>query len=100
MNYPQTAGYKASGPSQEAAENTPAETLRDEVMEALRRHGPMTSDEIANKIDRSILAVRPRCSELYRLGKVTDTGMRRKNESGHTATVWKENSKLEQQSLL
>jgi hypothetical protein len=35
------------------------------------------------------LSVRPRISELNRTGKIKQTGARRKNESGMTATVWR-----------
>jgi DNA-binding Lrp family transcriptional regulator len=47
-----------------------------------------TADEIAKDLNLSVLSVRPRVSELKRLGKIKQTGARRKNESGMTATVW------------
>jgi len=48
-----------------------------------------TADEIANDLNLSVLSVRPRVSELKRTGKIKQTGARRKNESGMTATVWR-----------
>jgi len=47
-----------------------------------------TADEIAKDLNLSVLSVRPRVSELNRLGDIEQTGARRKNESGMTATVW------------
>jgi predicted ArsR family transcriptional regulator len=51
--------------------------------------GGATADEIAKDLNLSILSVRPRVSELHRSGEIEQTGGRRKNESGMTATVWR-----------
>lgn len=77
------------GASQEAAEamEIVAIILRDEVVIALQGR-TLTSDEIAAAISQSPLAVRPRLSELFRLGIVVKTHERRRNISGKTATVW------------
>ena len=48
----------------------------------------LTADEIAHKLNRSILSVRPRVSELRRQGEIRQSGARGKNESGLTASVW------------
>jgi hypothetical protein len=53
-----------------------------------------TADEIAKDLNFSVLSVRPRVSELNRTGKIKQTGARRKNESGMTATVWRVASQL------
>ncbi|MCH8882314.1 MAG: alpha-hydroxy-acid oxidizing protein [SAR324 cluster bacterium] len=42
-----------------------------------------------NRLAFDKLAIRPRISELSRLGKITDTGRRRRNTSGKSAIVWK-----------
>jgi hypothetical protein len=49
----------------------------------------MTADEIAAQLGCSILSVRPRVSELNVGGEIEQTGARRKNASGMTATVWR-----------
>jgi len=49
----------------------------------------LTADEIAKDLNLSVLSVCPRVSELKRLGEIQQTGARRKNESGTTATVWR-----------
>ena len=87
--YPARPGSKVSGPSRDAAESvTDAATLRDQALAALRRQ-PMTADEIAAVLHRSVLAIRPRISELVRLGSVEATAQRRPNASGRPATVWR-----------
>ena len=60
--YPHSPGYKVGGTSRRAAE--------------------------AIKPDKSVLSIRPRVSELHRLGLVHETGERRRNESGHRAAVY------------
>jgi predicted ArsR family transcriptional regulator len=53
------------------------------------RTTPSTADEVAAALEISVLHARPRISELRALGKVQDSGERRKNDSGHKAIVWK-----------
>lgn len=83
-------GFKVSGPSQEAAEKVSARVnyLQGKCLEALRAHGPMTADEIAEKVGETILSIRPRCTELQANGRIQDSGVRRRNVSGRRATVW------------
>jgi len=92
MNYPSNPGYKAAGPSQEAARQIAghAKTLRADVWRVILEHpAGITADEIAAKLGKSILSVRPRVSELHRLEMIEPTGGRGRNESGMTATVWR-----------
>ena len=49
----------------------------------------LTADEIAARLDESVLAVRPRVSELFHAGLIAKTGERRPNASGLAAHVWK-----------
>jgi DNA-binding IclR family transcriptional regulator len=49
----------------------------------------LTADEIAAKLGESVLAVRPRVSELFHAGLIEKTGERRPNASGLNAHVWK-----------
>ena len=90
--YPHTPGYKnkdKAGPSRKAALSIKpyAINLREKCFRALCQI-PMTADETAQVVEKSILSVRPRIAELVKLGKIADTGKRRANQSGKDATVW------------
>ena len=66
------------------------ERLRVLVLQILAATPPgLTADEIAAKLGESVLAVRPRVSELFRAGLIEKTGDRRPNASGLNAHVWK-----------
>jgi predicted ArsR family transcriptional regulator len=69
------------------------ERLRRMVLEILNAEPDgLTADEIAAKLDASVLAVRPRVSELFHAGRIEKTGERRLNQSGLAAHVWKKRS--------
>ena len=90
--YPDAPGFKVAGPSKLAAEKVaPASAkLRSAVLEEFKRHpAGLTADEIATLLNRSVLSVRPRVSELNRLGMIEQTKIRRRNGSGMSATVWR-----------
>lgn len=89
--YPQHPGAKVAGTSQAAAEAMAehAPTLRERCLELLHGHTDLTTDEAADLLNVSVLAVRPRFSELRRMGKIVQTGERRTNASGLTANVWR-----------
>jgi hypothetical protein len=94
-HYPSQPGWKAEGTSQEAAsamEKT-AGNLRDLVLAALEAAGPtgLTADDVAAKLNKSVLAIRPRLTELgpKHFDKIERTGERRKNQSGLKASVWR-----------
>jgi predicted ArsR family transcriptional regulator len=90
--YPDAPGFKVSGPSEQAAEamGGTANKMRAAVFAQIAQHtGGATADEIAKDLNLSVLSVRPRVSELNRNGAIEQTGARRKNESGMTATVWR-----------
>lgn len=65
--------------------------LRSIVLDAFRAAGPagLTADEAAERLDLSVLAVRPRVSELGKAGALVDTRTRRANHSGRKAIVWR-----------
>ena len=82
----------APGPSEIAAVTIAptAAKLRALVLAEFHRSGTgLTADEIAKTLNLSVLSVRPRVSELRRNGEIEQTGGRRKNDSGMTATVWR-----------
>jgi hypothetical protein len=62
--------------------------LQAAVLEAVQRFGPLTADEIAATVGETVLAIRPRVTELGNAGLLVDTGDRRTNVSGRPATVW------------
>jgi hypothetical protein len=91
--YPGAPGFKAFGPSEEAVTRIAptAAAMRATVLQVYPNTYPqgLTADEVATALNLSVLSVRPRVSELRRAGSLTDTGSRRKNQSGMTATVWR-----------
>lgn len=90
--YPETPGYQPSETSYRAAKAIESETsaLRFQCLAVLRT-SPKTADEVATALNRNVLAVRPRIAELLKQGRISDTGERRRNESGLSAKVWKAN---------
>ena len=90
--YPDAPGFKVSGPSEDAAKSArpSAAKLRASVLAKIAEcSNGATADEIAEQLNLSILSVRPRVSELNRNGEIEQTGARRRNASGMTATVWR-----------
>lgn len=90
MSYPSTPGSKTTGPSADSARKVAgvADILRLKVMALLKREH-LTADEVAEQLGETVLSIRPRVSELKRMGMVIATGARRFNASGHSATVWR-----------
>jgi hypothetical protein len=90
--YPDAPGFKAPGPSEEAAKaiTGKANRMRAAVLSKIAQcPAGATADEIAHELGLSVLSIRPRVSELNRSGEIRQTGARRKNESGMAATVWR-----------
>ena len=91
MAYPNAPGHRGRPTSRAAAEAIqPASALlRDRCLRELEASMGLTADEVAGRLGLSILSVRPRCAELARLGKIRDSGERRRNGvSGKRAIVW------------
>ena len=88
--YPTRPGYKEPTTSKAAAEaiSGRAATLRDRVF-AVICASPVTADEVAERLGETVLAIRPRLSELRKDGRIEPSGERRKNASGISAHVWK-----------
>lgn len=100
--YPERPGFKAAGTSAVAAAGMEgrAQVLRDAVVDLLKSSGPLTTDEAAERLGESVLAVRPRFSELRVAGVIVPTGERRRNASGMSANVWRVSTELKQADLL
>lgn len=88
--YHNAPGFKTGGPSAAAAfaVKEDAKTLRGKCLELLKMRGDLTADEAATMLDKSVLAIRPRFTEMLKMGLIFDSGLRRKNSSGIRATVW------------
>ena len=90
FTYPCAPGAQDRDTSQAAAESVAPEAhqLRAKALAVLERSNGLTADEVAGRLGLSILSIRPRLTELSRLGKVRDSGLRRRNASGRNAIVW------------
>jgi predicted ArsR family transcriptional regulator len=90
--YPGSPGYKDRDTSRLAARAVAsrATALRDQCLLRIRRNGSdgLTADEAAVQLGESPFSIRPRFTELLRDGKIRDSGLRRRNESGRSAKVW------------
>jgi hypothetical protein len=93
MAYPDSPGWKAEGPSHDAAKavTSHAKTLRDRVHGFLQEQHPSaySADQIAARLGETILSVRPRVSELHKAQLIEAAPGRSKNQSGMTANRWR-----------
>ena len=88
--YPAQPGAQDRDTSRAAAAEaaSTAPILRARALEVLERSNGLTADQVAARLGLSILSIRPRITELSRLGKIRDCGERRLNASGKKAIVW------------
>lgn len=70
--------------------------LRLAVYEALLKHGPCTTRELATAMERDLLTVRPRVTELLELGLVALVGDERTHEGTYRALTWSEAAALQE----
>jgi hypothetical protein len=91
--YPFSPGFKEDSTSLENAERLEesgrAATLRALVWQFFEAGVEDTADGIADRMGESILAIRPRVSELHKLGRIEQTGRRDKSATGSTSHVWR-----------
>lgn len=89
--YPDAPGYKEPTTSRDAAKAVrPRVSALAQRILNLVRYQPMTPDEAALALEQSLLTIRPRFSELNKLGLIEKTGARRPNASGLMAHVWRQ----------
>tara|TARA_R110000824_G_scaffold292171_1_gene480569 strand:+ start:3330 stop:3638 length:309 start_codon:yes stop_codon:yes gene_type:complete len=95
FNYPYSPSKGKTDTSEQAADAliTP-DTWRARVFDTFKKAAAgLTADEVAiilnkNK-DLGILTIRPRVTELVKQDMIEDSGIRRKNNSGRNAIVWR-----------
>lgn len=90
--YPDGPGWKDTEISKRNAEDMARQsrvwTLRRRVRLLFKDGGFIgTPDECATQLNESFLAIRPRCSELYKMGLLERTGVRRLAAGGRSAAV-------------
>lgn len=89
--YPHSPGWKKRETSAEAAAAVAprASALRARCLaEVAAAPRGLTGNELAERLGWDICSVRPRLTELDRLGKIRNSGERRKTPSGCSAIVW------------
>lgn len=87
--YPYQPGFRFTDTSREAATKAKKPAIIDrEVCLMLLAKARMTADEVAEVMNKSVLSIRPRITELKKQGLIVDTGERRKNRSGVRAAVF------------
>ena len=89
--YPVSPGSKEKGgTSEDAAAGVEGKTarLRRQCL-ARVREVPSTADEVAEHLGEEIWTIRPRLSELGKMGLIVKSGDRRRNRSGADAWVWR-----------
>lgn len=89
--YPESPGFKKAGTSEAAARSVAgrAPGLRERALKAVKAAGAagLTADECAAALGATVLAVRPRFTELLEKGMIRETQRLRRNESGRMARV-------------
>jgi hypothetical protein len=71
-----------------AARTVSVSDLESKVLETLRRFGGMTTHELAEYLDLSLVSISPRMAPLRSKRFVVDSGERRKGPSGVRSIVW------------
>ena len=92
---PDGVGYRNTDTSHAAAlEIEPkAATIRKKIIEHMRTiNAPISPDDTADALGLSVLAVRPRFSELRESGRILDSDQRGTNRSGRSCILWKLNT--------
>jgi hypothetical protein len=90
--YPSAPGHRGVETSIEAAESIQEVSghIRRTVFGAIKKAGDMglTAHELAVTLHMERTTCQPRTSELRILGKIKDSGQRRRNPNGKRAIVW------------
>lgn len=93
FTYPHHAGFKDITTSREAAEAIEATgragTLAHYVLCQYRSGLELTADEVADRLEESPLSIRPRVSQLFKVGLIERTGARRMAAGGRPSHVYR-----------
>lgn len=99
FDYPNHPGFKEPTTSRDAAVAVAprVESLQSQILRAITSAGPdgLTPDECAQSLAQTVLAVRPRFTELgpKHMNMIVKTGERRANASGLMAAAWRARGK-------
>jgi predicted transcriptional regulator len=66
---------------------TVAVGLREKIIAHLGKRDALTADELSEQLDLPITSIRPRVSEMRKVGLLADTGARRTHRSGVKASI-------------
>ena len=101
--YPYQAGYKARSTSKEAADkiNMRYPRLMFEIEDQFKFGNQMTytADEVAEQLQKNLISVRARITELSKQTVLRDSGERRKNKNNRNVIAWIHRDKLKQKEL-
>ena len=99
--YPYQAGYKARSTSKEAADkiNMRYPRLMFEIEDQFKFGNQMTytADEVAEQLQKNLISVRARITELSKQTVLRDSGERRKNKNNRNVIAWIHRDKLKKQ---
>lgn len=88
--YPHAPGYQRRDTSIDAARKvTQMNELHINILDTLRRCGPLTFYEVAEFMNVDSRRVQPRMSELAAQGKIADSGDRHPTPYGRKGIAWK-----------
>jgi len=79
MTYPNNAGYTNESTSKEAAKQIEPvrQSLLSQSLKAIQdTECGLTADQVARVLNKSVLSIRPRVSELFKQGLIYDSGIR------------------------
>lgn len=92
MWFPYPSGARRTDPatSHEAASRVHefAPSQHQQIIAILKANGPLTPEQIGDKMAIDAYAVRKRLPELERIGLATTTGEVKKTRSGRSQRVW------------
>ncbi len=86
-----TMHHKNAGDAEREAANKIAKRvtgLRRTVLECYYNHGPMTGEQASAVTKEWLYSVKPRITELVRIGLMQDSGQRLLNRRKRRETVW------------
>ncbi len=98
MTYPLTPGWRRQATAETSREAAlavrPRAPTQAELVLAALAKGPAHPEAITARIIEAghrimLISVRPRCSQLVRLGRIKDTGQRGRTAGGCKAIVWR-----------